>query len=353
MSRLNLPSTDWSQVIRTALDSQIHLAGNYNLNTEVNIGTSTVIVRRRMDNVDEVDLRLLKEVDVLRKVEDKVPAPKVLFQTDNILVISKVGDITLSEVAPGGVAIPTAEIQSLVDSMISISSINYDSLLDTQRISLKQLGLEKQDCFYAILVSHLVQIVNAINSIHPNLTEQLHLVPTLLLQEKLLNTPPRNRPPSLIHADIHRHNIRRSYNTHTLHIIDWEMAMIGDPLYELAIHLHKMRYTSQNEIEFMRRWYSKTSTNLLHRVREDLQLYRNMEIIKSSYIDALRVLQTISTNPSNTTIIPKYYTKLEKSLELLDQYPITYEEVESIFRSTGLLTTHPPITHIFPEVPKH
>ncbi|MFF3359094.1 phosphotransferase [Streptomyces sp. NPDC002917] len=49
------------------------------------------------------------------------------------------------------------------------------------------------------------------------------------------------RPSALIHGDLHRENFIVDPDG-DLWTIDWELAMVGDPLYDLATHLHLMRY---------------------------------------------------------------------------------------------------------------
>ncbi|PKV86503.1 aminoglycoside phosphotransferase family protein [Streptomyces sp. TLI_146] len=49
------------------------------------------------------------------------------------------------------------------------------------------------------------------------------------------------RPFSLVHGDLHRRNLIVD-SRGDLWFIDWELAMIGDPLYDLATHLHLMNY---------------------------------------------------------------------------------------------------------------
>lgn len=49
------------------------------------------------------------------------------------------------------------------------------------------------------------------------------------------------RPFALIHGDLHRENFIVDPDG-DLWTIDWELAMVGDPLYDLATHLHLMRY---------------------------------------------------------------------------------------------------------------
>ncbi|MFF8657748.1 phosphotransferase [Streptomyces huasconensis] len=71
------------------------------------------------------------------------------------------------------------------------------------------------------------------------------------LREGLADLTPR--PFSLLHGDLHRENfIVDRYGQ--LWTIDWELAMVGDPLYDLATHLYLMRYRPDQAQEVTRRW---------------------------------------------------------------------------------------------------
>ncbi|MEU4085603.1 phosphotransferase family protein [Streptomyces aureus] len=59
------------------------------------------------------------------------------------------------------------------------------------------------------------------------------------------------RPFCLLHADLHRENFVVDAEGR-LWTIDWELAMFGDPLYDLATHLYLMRYPADQE-----RWMTK------------------------------------------------------------------------------------------------
>lgn len=48
------------------------------------------------------------------------------------------------------------------------------------------------------------------------------------------------RPLVFVHSDIHRKNIIRDGASYFL---DWELVLWGDPVYDLAVHFHKMDYT--------------------------------------------------------------------------------------------------------------
>ncbi|MFI1105590.1 phosphotransferase [Streptomyces melanogenes] len=61
------------------------------------------------------------------------------------------------------------------------------------------------------------------------------------------------RPFSLVHGDLHRRNLIVD-SRGDLWFIDWELAMIGDPLYDLATHLHLMNYPECDALRVKKVW---------------------------------------------------------------------------------------------------
>ncbi|WP_339130194.1 phosphotransferase [Streptomyces sp. f51] len=62
-----------------------------------------------------------------------------------------------------------------------------------------------------------------------------------------------DRPFRLLHADLHRENFVVD-KEERLWTIDWELAMFGDPLYDLATHLYLMRYPADQEGWMAEQW---------------------------------------------------------------------------------------------------
>ncbi|KUL40490.1 phosphotransferase family protein [Streptomyces regalis] len=62
-----------------------------------------------------------------------------------------------------------------------------------------------------------------------------------------------SRPFCLLHADLHRKNLIVDPRGR-LWVIDWELAMVGDPLYDLATHLYLMRYPAWQENRMTQEW---------------------------------------------------------------------------------------------------
>ncbi|MFC0847567.1 phosphotransferase [Streptomyces noboritoensis] len=61
------------------------------------------------------------------------------------------------------------------------------------------------------------------------------------------------RPFCLVHGDLHRRNLIVD-SRGDLWFIDWELAMIGDPLYDLATHLHLMNYNECDALRVKEAW---------------------------------------------------------------------------------------------------
>ncbi|MGW3097260.1 phosphotransferase family protein [Streptomyces sp. NPDC001102] len=98
------------------------------------------------------------------------------------------------------------------------------------------------------------------------------------------------RPFSLLHADLHRENfiIDRQQRLWT---IDWELAMVGDPLYDLATHLYLMRYPEEQS-----KWVEKLWAEAVDEIRpgsseglaRDLPVLLDFKRAQSVYTDVIR-----------------------------------------------------------------
>lgn len=60
------------------------------------------------------------------------------------------------------------------------------------------------------------------------------------------------RPFTCVHADVHRRNMIVGNGTTTF--LDWELALWGDPVYDLGVHIHKMGYLPEETDALITRW---------------------------------------------------------------------------------------------------
>lgn len=96
-----------------------------------------------------------------------------------------------------------------------------------------------------------------------------------------------DRPRTLLHGDLHRKNfvVDRAGDLWT---IDWELALSGDPLYDLATHLHLMDYPADQEREMVERWRRAVGPDRSAGAAEDLPHYRAYKRVQSVCTDVLR-----------------------------------------------------------------
>ncbi|WP_240659830.1 aminoglycoside phosphotransferase family protein [Streptomyces sp. WAC 01529] len=118
------------------------------------------------------------------------------------------------------------------------------------------------------------------------------------LRENVLSMTPR--PFGLLHGDLHRENFIVD-PAGQLWCIDWELAMVGDPLYDLATHLYLMRYRPDQEEQVKSRWREAvedarpgSSLGWEH----DLPRLLDYKRAQSVFTDVIRTALTLDTRPA-------------------------------------------------------
>ncbi|MFG2886596.1 phosphotransferase [Streptomyces sp. NPDC048297] len=105
------------------------------------------------------------------------------------------------------------------------------------------------------------------------------------------------RPFCLLHADLHRENFIIDAEQR-LWTIDWELAMVGDPLYDLATHIHLMRYPDRQARIMAERWgraVEKIRPGSSHGWRHDLGRLMAYKKAQSVFTDGIRTALLLDT----------------------------------------------------------
>ncbi|MEU9452251.1 aminoglycoside phosphotransferase family protein [Streptomyces sp. NPDC048277] len=149
------------------------------------------------------------------------------------------------------------------------------------------------------------------------------------------------RPFCLLHADLHRENFIVDAESR-LWTIDWELAMLGDPLYDLATHLHLMRYPARYERAVAQLWCETvegvrvgSSSGWEH----DLERLLNYKRAQSVFTDVIRTALELDADAESGwwQIAPAAF-KLRKVLAAaalplgLDEVPGTRRIVSALAR---------------------
>ncbi|MCK1822915.1 aminoglycoside phosphotransferase family protein [Streptomyces sp. XM83C] len=111
------------------------------------------------------------------------------------------------------------------------------------------------------------------------------------------------RPFVLLHTDVHRANVVVTHGPdgERLSVIDWELALYGDPLHELATHLVRTDYDKAEQEEMVRCWSETMKRSgrpdLTVGLDRDLPVYLGFEYAQSVYPDVMRAALSLPDDP--------------------------------------------------------
>ncbi|MFJ6572359.1 phosphotransferase family protein [Streptomyces sp. NPDC091292] len=153
--------------------------------------------------------------------------------------------------------------------------------------------------FYDWLTRELVRLVEALPAESLRFATVLGLPRGLRLREILSRHRVVPRAPALLHGDLNPWNLVRGENGAGLTVIDWEMAMIGDPLYDLVRHMHLTPTPPEIRKRMFDRWEKQLPATHTKGWREDWHVYRQIEIVRSAYVDLDRLMTRTGLDAPN------------------------------------------------------
>ncbi|MEU5342448.1 phosphotransferase [Streptomyces sp. NPDC020766] len=111
------------------------------------------------------------------------------------------------------------------------------------------------------------------------------------------------RPFALLHTDVHRANVVviPDGDGERLSIIDWELALYGDPLHDLATHVVRMGYDKTEQELMIRMWAdamrSAGHADMTVDMDPDLGWYLGFEYVQSVFPDVMRAALALPDDP--------------------------------------------------------
>ncbi|MFE9620641.1 phosphotransferase family protein [Streptomyces sp. NPDC006384] len=263
--------------------------GTAHLNTVVQVeGVSTlVVVRRKTGTGDTRERRFLSEHAVLSAIEvcgARVRAPRVLALgtsglDEQFAVHSYEGpaDRFCPPEHPTRGLRPH-EADDLVDQLAELTKVDC-AALDPLNGAV----------FYPWLRGELVRLVSELPEATMELARELGLPDSVRLAEILSRHTLTPRRSVLLHGDLNPWNLVRRRDG-GLTLIDWEMAMVGDPLYDLVRHMHLTPTRPEIRDRMFRRWERLLPSDCTKDAHEDWRVYRWVETVRSAYIDLDRLV---------------------------------------------------------------
>ncbi|WP_343244760.1 aminoglycoside phosphotransferase family protein [Streptomyces sp. SID11385] len=114
------------------------------------------------------------------------------------------------------------------------------------------------------------------------------------------------RTPGLLHGDLNPWNLVRLPGD-DLALIDWELALTGDPLYELVRHLHLAPARPSLRTRMLHRWSRVLPPDRTAGWERDAPVYAHLERLRSAYLDLDRIVTGTALDAPNVARAVRRY----------------------------------------------
>jgi aminoglycoside phosphotransferase (APT) family kinase protein len=312
-------------------------AGYYNRNIRVPIQPGQAVnVRIPVPGADMMDHRQWPEPTVLKAIAPFITAaPRLYWESDQpaYQIHEYIDGDLLDRLTPRGTALPAHVPTDVAHLFARLAAIPHTALPpapdglddDPQRFAHRLWATTRR--VYCDLREPFTHLYRRLQ-VPDDPFEPLHGAWKTI----------QARPFRIIHADLHRKNmiIRR----HQTVFLDWELALYGDPLCDVAIHLHKMGYLPDEHQRFLTAWTTAEPDAATGAWQKDLRLYLIHEQIKSAVLDAVRYAKVIAegnrTPENQQVLVESLTTKLKMAAPLWGlRTTLDTPQVEAVLRASG------------------
>lgn len=264
------------------------LSGFYNRNVRVEVGARPVLVRIPGPGAEPMDLTLWPEPEVLEAIRPYVTrAPRLLHAAaDPVFQIHEfIEGRRVDEVAQDGKPLPDLVLDGVEQFFAEVLQVPATALGPVPP-GWPDDGDTRG--FARLLLDFAQRLRDRADASVDALYRALGVPedPCGLLIERA-DAELVQRPFRLLHGDIHRKNMILSDRA-GLVVLDWELALWGDPVYDLADHLHKTAYTASDRVRVIGGWERAAPADCRAGASAGLTFYLGCEEIKSALVDTVR-----------------------------------------------------------------
>ncbi|GHB13827.1 hypothetical protein GCM10010306_000920 [Streptomyces umbrinus] len=237
------------------------------------------------------------EYDLLYHLQRRIDVIPEVAPVEGMDLQRFVEGATVGELHPSGEAVPAAVSAQILEVFRQLIAVTSDTLPVERKCDPQDRAEEGDSAgFLERLIRFTQERVYGQNLLeYEDLFVDLGIGPDSFGYLRKHVAGLKERPFCLLHADLHRENFILD-SEGKVWAIDWELAMLGDPLYDLATHLHLMRYPVQQEREIIQRWCA-----IAEEVREgssegwieDLPRLLDYKKAQSLFTDVIRETQSL------------------------------------------------------------
>jgi aminoglycoside phosphotransferase (APT) family kinase protein len=305
--------TVWRTLYEQARRDGTPLSGVYHDNFVVQHEGQRYVLRlpRPMPASYDVEPRMLGEATILKALPSAITVPRLIHESHEppFLVTSWCPGERLDTLWPPGSAAPpslTSAVAAIFTSLYDVDAADLGEPLPASPWAATPIDGD----FFGGLLAFLNRIYEGAD------TEEQAFLAAVGLPEHPFS-PAHHvlrsnfRRPRLCHGDLQRTNVLA--HGAELSLLDWELAVWADPLWDIAAHIHRAGYPPEHEPQVL--------STLLDTIPDwtgsetewaDYQTYLRVERFRSLVLDALRHLRGGPgwQEPQRRSAVHEYHRKL-------------------------------------------
>lgn len=299
------------------LSSQPHaLNGYYNNNYIYEENSKKYLLRIPIEDAEIMDIRLLPEEAILYLLEqNNIKAPRLLYEghtSKNLkfYLHSYIPGETVENLYKEDSPLPNWIPLKIADFMYKYHSIDLNNVkLNLEQMPWTHNTSDLYNHIYSFNKSMIEKCGNKVKELYRELSFPTSI--SNFIENKVFEITDESFV--LCHSDIHRKNLIIDPDCEDLTVIDWELALIATPCYDLSIHIHKMRY-NDSQTDLLLKRYSQISGKSYANICKQVDLFRALEEVKSVAVDIVRYTDDISAGKADKKLIDIYAERYYKKL---------------------------------------
>lgn len=228
--------------------------------------------------------------------------PKVLELYDDYFVEEYIDGTLLDDIYTDYSNIDKIVIDDIINNIVGLIRIDFQSLS-------KYSKWDNVRGFFEYQILNTEEIWNEYNTSYDVFYNLLGINKSTIFKLKQLSKKINfNRPLCLIHGDRHKNNMIKKGNQ--VYYIDWELGCVGDLAYDIAFHIHQMKY-SEADLKYFLLNLEKRLPYEYKSAINDINIYLCF-ITMRSVIYYVKILYDCDYSEK---LLDKFYIRLQKLCE--------------------------------------
>lgn len=262
-----------------------------------------IVKYQRRIGITQEYYRSIPESEVLEILSKYgMNVPKVLELYDDYFVEEYIDGTLLDDIYTDYSNIDKIVIDDIINNIVGLIRIDFQSLS-------KYYKWDNVRGFFEYQILNTEEIWNEYNTSYDVFYNLLGINKSTIFKLKQLSKKINfNRPLCLIHGDRHKNNMIKKDNQ--VYYIDWELSCVGDLAYDIAFHIHQMKYSEADLKYFLLNLENRLPYEYKSAIN-DINIYLCF-ITMRSVIYYVKILYDCDYSEK---LLDKFYIRLQKLCE--------------------------------------